>query len=805
MEFVKVHQLNVMLFMSGICFVLAVLTVMTGSLSPKRRRIIALMEVAAMFLLIYDRYAYIYRGDASTLGFWMVRISNFLVYFLTLYIEHAITLYLGDLLRNEGKRADMPKRLIVCEVSFVIGVVLLVISQFTGLYYTFDANNTYQRAAGNPICYILPFLIAFIQMSIILQYRKCLSKPIVISLLLNTTLPFVACVVQIFMYGVSLTNMTVVGMAIIMYVFVLIDLNQTVNRAKNREIEFYKEEQRREHDMFEQTAEALASAIDAKDRYTHGHSNRVAAYSLQIAKNAGKSEEECDQVYFAALLHDVGKIGVPGSIINKDGKLTVEEYEQIKLHTVYGNQILSRIQRSPYLSIGARHHHERFDGRGYPDGLKGEDIPEIARIIGVADAYDAMTAKRSYRDPIPQDKVREELVKGMGTQFDPEFAKIMLHLIDMDTEYLMQERETGDNLSLKANLDCDGVDNDYTTGICIVAKKTHISLLAKPMEGHEKDGMLSLIVFDSLDGRIHDTEAKKRDLLYLEYARIRADGSVVPANVRNTESKVLPHGYLTSPTHAQKGAGQMVRYEIEAVRVEDHMIIRIADSEKTMQTILALPDSSHYSYISVSGIHCMIRNITVKQDEEEIFEDYIPRIAEKISFIEDCPQGDIPNVQIDRWRSAATEPMPLSGDLTIRFHANSLPTARLVWHCPFVCIYTSEDRKINGAGVREFAFIRLDGENWESDANASNQVVINRSSDFAGWNEWKTAFRNGLDCEVSIRREENQVTVLTNNLGISIKCVTTIHDEVSDIYAVITGDQCTITDIHIDRTEKTPQ
>ncbi|MBQ3921205.1 MAG: HD-GYP domain-containing protein, partial [Firmicutes bacterium] len=232
---------------------------------------------------------------------------------------------------------------------------------------------------------------------------------------------------------------TVVGMAIFLYIFVILDLSETAEHAKNLEIEFYKKEKEREHDMFEQTAAALASAIDAKDRYTRGHSSRVAAYSQMIAKDAGRSEEEIEQIYFAALLHDVGKIGIADSIINKEGRLTDEEFAQIKRHPIYGSQILSQIHQSPNLYIGARHHHERYDGRGYPDGLSGENIPELARIIGVADSYDAMTSKRSYRDTMPQEKVRSELVKGRGTQFDPRFADIMIRRIDLDTGYKMRE------------------------------------------------------------------------------------------------------------------------------------------------------------------------------------------------------------------------------------------------------------------------------------------------------------------------------------------------------------------------------
>ena len=139
------------------------------------------------------------------------------------------------------------------------------------------------------------------------------------------------------------------------------------------------------------------------------------------------------------LLHDVGKIGVPDEVINKQAKLTEEEFELIKRHPVVGSQILKNIREMPELATGARWHHERYDGKGYPDGLVGDSIPEAARIIAVADAYDAMTSYRSYRDVMPQDKVREEFKRCSGTQFDPRFADIMIKMIDEDTEYKMKE------------------------------------------------------------------------------------------------------------------------------------------------------------------------------------------------------------------------------------------------------------------------------------------------------------------------------------------------------------------------------
>ncbi len=216
--------------------------------------------------------------------------------------------------------------------------------------------------------------------------------------------------------------------------------NKKISGYQQIEVDYLKKQQKLSQRLFEQTATALVSAVDAKDKYTHGHSTRVAEYSSKIARLAGKSEEECREIYFAGLLHDVGKIGIDDRIINKNGKLTPEEYDVIKTHPDMGNQILISITEYPYLSIGAHYHHERYDGKGYPDGLIGEDIPEIARIIAVADAYDAMSSKRSYRDTIPQHKIREEIVKGIGTQFDPKFATIMLHLIDKDEEYEMQER-----------------------------------------------------------------------------------------------------------------------------------------------------------------------------------------------------------------------------------------------------------------------------------------------------------------------------------------------------------------------------
>jgi putative nucleotidyltransferase with HDIG domain len=201
----------------------------------------------------------------------------------------------------------------------------------------------------------------------------------------------------------------------------------------------YKKRQEEIEKLSIEVTTALSQTIDAKDKYTKGHSNRVAKYSRMLAQALGEDEKTQENIYYVALLHDIGKIGVPNAIINKPGKLTDEEYEIIKTHPVIGADILKTISSMPEISIGARSHHERYDGRGYPDGLAGENIPWIARIIGVADAYDAMTSNRSYRQYLPQDVVRAEIVKCRGVQFAPKVADAMIKLIDEDTQYVMHE------------------------------------------------------------------------------------------------------------------------------------------------------------------------------------------------------------------------------------------------------------------------------------------------------------------------------------------------------------------------------
>lgn len=187
---------------------------------------------------------------------------------------------------------------------------------------------------------------------------------------------------------------------------------------------------RQQVQMGNETIIAIAKAVDAKDERTSQHSQRVSQYSVMIARELGFSERDIENLRKAALMHDIGKIGIPDAILNKPARLTDEEYAVMKSHTLRGAEILKDFTLIDHVVEGAQHHHERYDGRGYPDGLKGEEIPLYARIIGVADAFDAMTANRVYRKKMDFDYVLNEMRNGRGTQFDPQMVDILLRLID---------------------------------------------------------------------------------------------------------------------------------------------------------------------------------------------------------------------------------------------------------------------------------------------------------------------------------------------------------------------------------------
>ncbi len=254
-------------------------------------------------------------------------------------------------------------------------------------------------------------------------------------------------------YNTYIVPEAIIGVAIIVVVSILctfvidiliarrLELNAALVQAeKVKFVDKLNNKNRELETLSKEIFEAIATAIDVHDPYTAGHSRRVAIYAKMIASRMEDfTAEEIEEVYYAGLIHDVGKLGIDNTIINKNGRLTDEEFAEIKRHPTFGYEILKEISIKGKFADGAKCHHERIDGKGYPDGLKGDEISLLSRIIAVADAYDAMTSKRSYREVMPQSAVREQIEKGMGTQFAPEIAKIMLDMIDADTEYKLRQ------------------------------------------------------------------------------------------------------------------------------------------------------------------------------------------------------------------------------------------------------------------------------------------------------------------------------------------------------------------------------
>ena len=199
-------------------------------------------------------------------------------------------------------------------------------------------------------------------------------------------------------------------------------------KEKNQEIE----------KAYMECIKTLRYTVEAKDKYTRGHSDRVADFSVLIGKYMGLSDEDLNILRIGGLFHDIGKIGIPDSVLLKDGKLTDEEYSQIKNHPSIGKQILSNASIFKDMIPIVYHHHEKYDGTGYPERLKGEEIPLFARIAAVADTFDAMTTKRSYRNALPLDIVRNEIVRCSGTQFDPNVSKVFLEILDYHYDEILE-------------------------------------------------------------------------------------------------------------------------------------------------------------------------------------------------------------------------------------------------------------------------------------------------------------------------------------------------------------------------------
>lgn len=789
-DFFIAHQLNLMLALSSVCGTIAVLVLVARALPFSRRVVLLFLELSAMILLYMDRLTYIYNGDPSNFGFYMNRIATFFDFLFTDLIVLAFNLYLIDLYKYDGKMAEVPKRLKLCNILMLVGCGFCVIGRVTGLYYTFDENNIYSRGSGYIISYLFPFFVPWIQLSVIIQYRKLLDRKVNISNILFLVVPQICSIAQLQVYGASFTNIGIIFTAIIIYNVVLSNMNSDLEEAKRNEIELLKRQQEKVEHLFYQTASAFMGAIESKDVYTLGHSDRVANYAKAIAKTCGKSDSECNEIFYAALLHDVGKVGLPESILNKGRNLNEEELKIYRRKTTIGADILTNITDYPYLKEGAHYHHERYDGSGYPEHLKGDEIPEVARIIAVADYYDNMTSRKNDRDAYPQLVVREELIKNSGIKFDPRFAKVMVSLIDSDKDYAL--RENVDEIENKPEeyLVVGEYRSAVTKGILVESVVKKISF-EWSLDSNSPTGFSapSIIVFDSYDGRIHSDEKSIAAFNYLEFGEIWFNGHYNSTKARNMEVTI-------SQKEGNSFEFYAASYEMTAAKFGDHVKITISSDSEIIDVLIALPENSKYTYIGLTGEYCEINNILIEKTEEEFTDKEFTRIASANNYINRL-EGDLPNIQIDRFRSDATVGTVITDGLNCEFHTISLPSANFIWNCPYIVIFSADDGLVDGENYLEYALIQMNGELKSESTLATNDPTVKPTREFKNWDTWKEKNKKGMENHISFRVMGDAIEMAIENSDFRIKNTTVFLAMPDKLYFAITGDECAITDIRI--------
>lgn len=383
-----------------------------------------LIAVSSVELVTFNLEYFLPSTDCSSV--WMVTVT------CIGYILRPFMLYLFILIVIRNEKRNAVRQFLF--IPFIVNAVFSVSGFFTDIAYFYDADKVFHRGPLGWFSHIVMifYLIMLMILSVTQKKKgKRFERIVIITIAFLLTL-------GAFMESI-LSNLVVLRVsttASLLFYYMFFQTQVYKDEMAEKKLE----QAQKLEKLSYQVVTALAGTVDAKDSYTNGHSQRVADYSRKIALRLGKSEEFAQNIYFMGLLHDIGKIGIPDSIINKPGKLTAQEYAVIKSHPVIGSEVLKKITEMPNLYCGARWHHEHYDGNGYPDGISGDEIPFEARIIAVADAYDAMSSKRSYRDAMPQAEIRSEIIRVSGTQLDPKIADVLIDMIDEDIDYSMKEQ-----------------------------------------------------------------------------------------------------------------------------------------------------------------------------------------------------------------------------------------------------------------------------------------------------------------------------------------------------------------------------
>ena len=398
--------------------------------------------ISAILLIALDILTVITNDYAQFIPAWGNIILNSM-YFFNGAIVGLLFVYYVIPNALTSRSSKVRKNFYIINLS-VLGVYLisLILNGFFGFYFNFD-NGSYTHGAAYFFVNAIAILFVLEGLTLVIIGRKHFKLGQRISTFLFVFVFLASFLLQITAFpNVLLSDFgTALGLLISFFsletpdylnlMSTLDELNELKGsleiQVQNRTQELDDEKEAYEELTLE-TLSSLARVIDAKDHYTVGHSFRVAAYAKGMAQRLGFSFNDTEQLYFAGLVHDVGKIGISEAIIAKPGKLTEREFEIIKSHPALGGDILKGIKQFKVFKQVARSHHERYDGNGYPDKLKGEDIPYEARIVTICDTFDAMTSDRSYRKALTDEKALQELRDCSGTQFDPELVKVFIEL-----------------------------------------------------------------------------------------------------------------------------------------------------------------------------------------------------------------------------------------------------------------------------------------------------------------------------------------------------------------------------------------
>lgn len=346
-----------------------------------------------------------------------------------------ISLYVNNLQKGKYKKIFQS----ICFIA-LLNFIICTILHLTGI-----ADYIETMPAAHAIL-IITFLAVILTFLIRYWNHRSRSDCLLFFGLLITMLSVIFEAISVY-YKVSVSGVFVgIAILILLFINVIYTIHIIRDIIKHQQQEELDKRKKNIEEMSLQLMQMLSTTIEAKDEYTKGHSHRVAEYSVLIARELGWNEKELSNLKNAAHLHDIGKIAIPDTILNKPSKLSEEKFSIIKEHTIIGANILKNISLIDHVQEIVRNHHERYDGNGYPDGLKGKEIPLHARIVTVADSYDAMSSQRIYRNQLPPEKIIQELENNKGTQFDPEITDIFLKLLREDRIHVKE-----DHLSITEN------------------------------------------------------------------------------------------------------------------------------------------------------------------------------------------------------------------------------------------------------------------------------------------------------------------------------------------------------------------